>query len=391
MGERAGRAELLALGAGGWLLARVPGLRSLPADLADGTSVAVVVPARDEAPNLAKLLASLAGQSLPASELVVVDDASGDATAAVAAAGGATVIPAGPRPEGWTGKAWACAVGVRATAAPVLVFLDADTELAPDALARLVGEHQARGARGLLSVAPEHVVVAAYERLSALCNLVSMMGTGAFTPLGGWGCTVGAFGPCLVCRRADYEMAGGHQSVAGEVAEDLALAARFRRSGLPVRLLGGRGVVAYRMYPGGLGQLVEGWTKNLAAGAGAVRPVTMLLVVAWLAGLLRAPWKAGRALARGRGRMAALGLLGAYGLQVEWMLARTGRWGRGTGLAYPLSLAAFLALFTRSAALRIMGRDVAWKGRAVPSRPAMPARPAHSDRVQAQMPGQVGI
>ena len=48
---------------------------------------------------------------------LVVDDESSDGTAAVAAAGGADVVrSAAPRPEGWTGKAWACAAGADAPA-----------------------------------------------------------------------------------------------------------------------------------------------------------------------------------------------------------------------------------------------------------------------------------
>ncbi len=42
---------------------------------------------------------------------LVVDDESSDSTAAVAEAAGAVVRSAGPRPDGWTGKAWACATG----------------------------------------------------------------------------------------------------------------------------------------------------------------------------------------------------------------------------------------------------------------------------------------
>lgn len=380
LGRRA-RAVPLALeaarwGTGTWLLARVPLLS--PADPAPvaGASVAVVVPARDEAANLAKLLGSLSAQTRPADQVIVVDDGSRDATAEVAGELGAKVVPAGPLPQGWAGKPWACATGAQVADTDLLVFLDADTELAPDGLERLVAAHWSMGERGLLSVAPEHVTLAPYERLSALCNVVAMMGTGAFTPLGRWGRSVGAFGPCLVTSRVDYGRAGGHGAVRDQVVDDLALAERYRGAGLPVRLFGGRGTVSFRMYPSGLAQLAEGWAKNLASGAGAIRPTTLVLVVAWLSGLLAAPWSLVRAPVRGRGRRrwSALAVYLVYAAQVEWMLGRIGRFGRGTGLAYPVPLVAFVALFARSLALAAVRGRVGWKGRTLALPAAGPVR-----------------
>ena len=49
-----------------------------------------------------------AAQLAPGDELVVVDDHSSDATAAVARDAGATVVAAPDLPDGWAGKPWAC-------------------------------------------------------------------------------------------------------------------------------------------------------------------------------------------------------------------------------------------------------------------------------------------
>ncbi|MGH9065467.1 MAG: glycosyltransferase family 2 protein, partial [Acidimicrobiales bacterium] len=326
---------------------------------------------RDEGRTLPTLLRSLAVQGRAADEVIVVDDASSDDTMSVAESLGAKVVAAGPLPPGWTGKAWACAAGAEAASASLLVFLDADTELAAGGLERLVAEHAARGGRGLLSVAPYHVTGRPHERLSAVCNLVTLMGTGAFTPLGGWMGTRGSFGPCLVCRRADYEALGGHGSIRADMADDLGRL--FRSAGLPVRMLGGRATLCYRMYPDGLGQLVEGWTKNLASGADLTHPAVMALVVAWVSGLVVAPVAAVRALRGGSGGRRpgpAVARYAAYALQVEWMLRRVGRFGRGTGLAYPAPLGAFLACFARSVWGSRRGGSVSWKGRAVRVAPA---------------------
>jgi 4,4'-diaponeurosporenoate glycosyltransferase len=355
---------LLAIGwaSGVWLLWAVPRCRPAPGG-GDQSDVAMVVPARDEEATLPRLLASLAGPVQPG-QLVVVDDDSSDRTAEVAARGGARVVPCPPLPPGWTGKAWACWTGTMATDRPVLVFLDADTELEPGGLGAILAEHGRR--RGLLSVQPFHRTERSYESLSAFFNIVAMMGVGAFTPLGG-GRPAGAFGPCLVCTRGDYERVGGHRAVRGAVVEDVALSRRFRAAGLPVTCLGGRDTIGFRMYPGGVRQLVEGWSKNFAAGAGAARPATLLLVVAWVAGCLSAAGYTGAAVV-GRGPVPlppALAAYAAYAAQVRWMLHRVGRFRWWAAAVYPVPLAFFVAVFARSLFLTHVRREVRWRGRSI--------------------------
>jgi 4,4'-diaponeurosporenoate glycosyltransferase len=148
---------------------------------------------------------------------------------------------------------------VEATSAPVLVFLDADVRLdRPDALARLAETHQHLG--GLLSVQPLHVTGRAVEGFSMAANVVALAGSGAFTPRPNIPSL--AFGPCLVCYRRQYLAVGGHAAVRGAVAEDAALAGRFRQARLLVTLRAGRDVVSFRMYPRGVRPLIEGCTHH---------------------------------------------------------------------------------------------------------------------------------
>ena len=345
---------------GWWLLWRLPGLDRVASSRADAPCtrpVAVVVPARNEAETLPLLLGDVARQTQPPDEIVVVDDGSEDSTVAVAEAGGATVLTAGPLPEGWAGKPWACWTGSQATTAARLVFLDADVRLAPDALARLVATHDRTG--GLLSVPPAHIVGRRIEALSLVPNIVTMAGTGVFGP--GRAAATVAFGPCLVCHHHEYVAVGGHAAVRAAVAEDAALAERFRAHGLPVTIRAGRDAVTFRMYPHGVRPLLEGWTKNLAVGAGAAPRYAAGLTAAWVGAMLASP-----ALMAGLGSpVAALALYAALAGQVAWMARRLGRFGAWPVLLYPLVTAVFVALFAWSVVRVHLRHSVAWRGRRI--------------------------
>lgn len=326
--------------AGWWLLARLPRPSAPPrGDVSTLAEMSVVIPARNEAHNLVRLLATI-----PAGpQVLVVDDHSSDSTAAVAEGAGARVVPAPPLPPGWTGKSWACATGVSETDRPVLMFLDADTWFEPGGFERIAAEHRPQGS--LLSVQPYHHTERAYETLSAPFNLVGMMGINAFTPRRRP--PTGAFGPCLVCRRDDYERAGGHASVRADILDDVALSRRFTS----VRCMAGRGSIRFRMYPLGPAQLLEGWTKNIAAGAGSTRLTVAALTFLWVSGGLSA--------------VTVPAAFAAFVLQWAVHLRRVGRFPWWAPVVYPALLAAFVAVFARSLALTVVRRRVRWKGREI--------------------------
>lgn len=338
----------------GWVLLARP--RHLPTARSGASGsgrapVSVVVPARDEAASIANLLGPLLAQLRDADELIVVDDRSSDGTAAIASSLGATVLEAPPLEVGWAGKPHAIATGVAATTPGpdrVLVLLDADVAPDPgllDALAAGV----ARRPDALVTVQPWHRTVGAVEQLSLVCNVTALMGSVAFTVLGRRPRTRMAFGPVLACRRGRYDEVGGHAhpEVRNAVLEDLALARRFGATDVYV---GSSAGTAFRMYPGGLRQLVEGWTKGLGTGVDATPWWALVGVAGWVwslaGGWLVSPW---------------FWLASAVQL---WALGRiAGRFSVLGVLAHPVLTAAFVVLVVRSIVLRRLGRTVSWKGR----------------------------
>lgn len=355
----------LPLAAGAWLLSDARRLEAPAVTPAGAGRLSVVIPARNEEASIPALLGSLRTQGYRPHEIIVVDDHSSDATAAVARAAGATVRTPPPLPPGWLGKTWACHHGAGVATGDLLLFLDADVVLDPAALAGLVALQAQVG--GMVSVQPEHRSVAAYEQLSAVANVVSLMGTGAFTAPRLRAPDM-AFGPCLLVGRADYDRIGGHAhpAVRLQVAEDIAMARRLRAAGGPVTLRTGGQLVGFRMYPDGPTQLIEGWTKMIGNGGRLTWWPLQVLTGIWVTGALLGARSGLRLLTRHR-TVVDLAAYGAWVGEMAWLMRRVGRWRRLTPWLFPAPLLAMVGLFARSAYLVAARRPARWRGRDVPA------------------------
>ena len=328
-------------------------------------SVSIIIPARNEAQNLGSLLASLKSQTYCPKEIMVVDDDSTDNTQVVALSSGVSVINSKAIPQGWLGKPWACWQGAEAASGDILVFLDADTHLTPDGLARIVNEHKRAG--GLISVQPYHQMEKPYEKFSAFFNIITMAGTGSFSLFARKFAARGAFGPCLICRREDYFKTGGHRRARHQVLESMGLSGAFREAGLPVSCYGGKGAVLFRMYPEGLSTLIDGFSKGFAEGAAAISFLTLSLLVAWVAGGVSVTRHLVQS-AFGFGDVPFalwVCLYGGFSVQIYWMLRRIGNFGILTCVFYPFPLVFFVLVFFRSLLVKMGLGSVSWKGRQV--------------------------
>ncbi len=307
--------------------------------------LSIILPARNEEQNLPTLLRSINAQSVQPREIIVVNDASTDRTAEVALEYGARVINSQPLPEGWRGKTWACHQGAQAATGDLFLFLDADTWFELDGLKRVLTDYDG----GAFSAGPFHAVRHAYEDLSLFFNFNMTVGT----------LPDGLFGQMLLVDRESYRRAGGHEAVKTRILENCFLAERFLDAGVRVRSATGCGAFSFRMYPGGLRELIEGWTKGFASGAGQTPRGVLLLVISWMCGLMFA--LLGFLMSGSAWNWAAAYLLCAA--QVGWFAPRLGSFRWWTALLYPVPLVFFFAVFTRSA-LR-SGKQVSWKGRTI--------------------------
>jgi glycosyltransferase involved in cell wall biosynthesis len=228
--------------------------------------VSAVVPARNEERVIAACLESLARQPVIA-QILVVNDQSSDGTADIVRQSmkeipSLRLIEAGSLPEGWVGKNHALCVGVAEAVNPWLLFTDADAIHSADATRRalqIAEEHHA----ALVSFSPEQISRNWYEK--ALIPFIYLRLAKKFSydrvndpasPI------AAANGQFLLIRRDVYEAIGGHQAVAGEVLEDVAIARSVKRAGHRIWFGSGKDLIRTRMYRS-FGAMWEGWKKNL--------------------------------------------------------------------------------------------------------------------------------
>lgn len=330
-----------------------------------GVPVSVIVPARNEERNLARLLESIDRQLTRPEQVIVADDESEDATVEIAQRHGCTVIRAGKPPEGWLGKTWACWQGAQAAASDILLFLDSDTFLEREAMARLWSIFSAKD--GLLTVQPFHRIEKNYERLAAFFNIIVMAGLNAFTPLQSRIKPGGAFGPCMMCRKEDYFATGGHELAKNAILESIPIGRKFVDAGIAVHCYGGKGTISFRMYPEGVGSMVEGLSKAFAAGAKAISTTTLVMIVCWVFGAFSLTRHLIQSALEGHLTAfigwAALDVM--YAAQIQWMLARIGSFGLRTAVFFQIPLVFFTLIFALSVVKTVFVRRVRWKGRVV--------------------------
>jgi glycosyltransferase involved in cell wall biosynthesis len=225
--------------------------------------VDIIVPARDEEDVIGRCLESLVTQQGIAFQITLVDDGSSDNTREIAESfAGVRVIAAEAPAAGIGGKSNALIQGAGRTAAPWLLFTDADTEHLPGSLAAAVAEAEQHGV-DLLSYSPEQEAVTWSERILMPLVFAELAGTYPPRRVSDPADPIAAAnGQYILVRREIYEALGGHKAVANNILEDVALARLFKASGKRIWFRQGTGLVRARMYRSFL-SLVEGWTKNL--------------------------------------------------------------------------------------------------------------------------------
>lgn len=266
--------------------------KSTPASPLDRPPISAVVPARNEALNIAGCVRSLARQP-EITEIIVVNDQSTDGTADVLA-GLQEEIPRlrvmenGELPAGWVGKCYAAWRGASQAHGEWLLFTDADVTHLEDSARRALEDARRSGA-ALVSYSPDQEMRTWSERLLlpfVFLRLAARFSYQAVSDprLPG----AAANGQYLMIRRDAYEAIGGHAALRSEVVEDVALARRVKENARQIYFARGTGIARTRMYRG-FDEMWRGWTKNLyplLGGRTSGVVSELLLAVPWVPLLL---------------------------------------------------------------------------------------------------------
>lgn len=335
-------------------------LEAEPASSLQPADFTVLIPARNEAAVIGETLCALATAARDA-RVIVIDDQSTDATAAIASASGLQqleVIAGTPPPDGWTGKLWALQQGIERVATPRVLLLDADIRLAAGMPAAL--QRKADAGNALVSVCAEPCWegLAARWLMPAFVYFFKLLYPFALANRAGTRMAAAAGGVILLDRHALIE-AGGFGAWRGAIIDDCTLAARVKHAGhrcfigltrgaTSLRRANGRDV-AHMIARTAFVQLRESMPLTLAASA-------LLVLLFWIPVL---------ALAFGPDHPAhVLGLLACLAMLVCYLPTLTYyRRNPLVALLLPLTATFFLAATWYSAWRALTGTRSVWKDR----------------------------
>ncbi len=215
--------------------------------------ISIVSPACNEAERVSEAVRSWLRQQGVDLQIVVVNDRSTDGTGALldelaASEPRVEALHITHLPDGWLGKVNAMQQGCAAATGDWILFLDADTHLAPQALRKAVGYAEAAG-RDFLSVLPQ--IETAGVLGDTVWNLTLALFHIANRP---WNIpdegspAIGASGAFLLVRRSALEAGPGLAWLKLEVADDFGLCLLIKEHGGSAELLCGAGEVSLTWY-----------------------------------------------------------------------------------------------------------------------------------------------
>ena len=342
----------------------------------DFPPVSVLIPARNEENTIGDAVrAALQNQGIEL-EVLVLDDHSEDRTAAVVEHLVATddrvrLVATPELPVGWCGKQHACWILALEARHPLLLFIDADVRLAPDALARMTAFVSASGA-DLASGIPHQETVSLLEKL--LIPLIHFILLG-FLPIRRMrrsrlpsfaaGC-----GQLFIARAHAYHRCGGHSVIRDTLHDGLKLPRAFRVAGLETDLFDATDLATCRMYRTA-GEVWFGLAKNAAEALAAptmIGPMTVVLLGGQVLPVILLllclcswpkPWPTWHI------SMALIATIATYSprLTAAWRY----RQSLLGAILHPLGILILLTIQWFAFLSKALGRSSTWKGRPYPT------------------------
>src|SRR5919107_2992786 len=199
--------------------------------------VSVILPARNEGRYIGRCLDSLLGQDYSNFEIIAINDSSTDRTSEIMKAYAANDlrvvhIDAEPKPEGWTGKNWACYQGYLRANGYLFLFTDADSIHSASTISSAVNYLVSENLDSL-TVIPKIVANDFWTKITlpilwtfSVARFSAIKANNPKTKEGGY-----FFGSFFIITKKVYELVDTHSSVKDEIVEDAELGRKVKEQG----------------------------------------------------------------------------------------------------------------------------------------------------------------
>jgi chlorobactene glucosyltransferase len=206
--------------------------------------ISIILPARNEEKHIEKCLDSLIKQEYPNFEIVVINDSSFDDTDQIIKRYSIThrkitYVNAQPKPEGWTGKNWACYQGYLQSKGDLFLFTDADTIHHPSIIS-LAATYLLSEKLDTITAIPKTLTYDFWTKITlpllwifSVARFSALKANNPKTKVGYF------FGCFFIITRKAYEMVGTHKSVRQEIVEDAELGKKVKEQGFSIRVVHG--------------------------------------------------------------------------------------------------------------------------------------------------------
>lgn len=206
--------------------------------------VSIILPARNEERYIEKCLTSLLKQDYSNYEIIAINDSSSDRTGEIIQKYSTInskiiFINAKSKPEGWTGKNWACYQGYIKSSGELFLFTDADTTHSSSTISLAVNHLLAKDLDALTAI-PKILANDFWTKITlpilwtlSVSRYSALKANDPKTNVGYF------FGSFFIITKKAYEAVGTHRAVKEEIVEDGALGKKVKEQCFKLRVVHG--------------------------------------------------------------------------------------------------------------------------------------------------------
>ena len=255
-------------------------------------SVSVLVPLRNESSNVNGLINSLNAQNVLTNvEFILLDDNSDDQTLkllkeSTSGLSNFHIIEGSQLPSGWIGKSWALQQLLDISKGEIIVSVDGDVRLKPDAISKSISLMKS-SSLDFISPYPRQLALTFAENLIQPLLQWSWMSTVLLRVAErvSFSSMAVANGQFFVVKRSALKIAGGYESVKSAVLDDVFLARTLVASGAHGVVINGADIAECRMYAS-WNEIKAGYGKSLRYAFGTKFGAFLAAVFLFSTGIL---------------------------------------------------------------------------------------------------------